>query len=79
MLSEDISGRRQEKEERQIEESRLMMKQEESEAATLSREALERSASDTGREQRRAALHYGRRKQGSKGNVITRSRMIKPG
>ena len=37
-LSEDISGCRQEKEERQAEENRLRMKQEEREDATLSRE-----------------------------------------
>ena len=38
-MSEDISGRKQEKEERQIEESRLTMKQEESEDTTLSGDA----------------------------------------
>ena len=38
VVSEDISGYRQEKEERQAEENRLRMKQEEREDATLSRE-----------------------------------------
>ena len=38
VVSEDISGRKQEKEERQAEENRLRMKQEEREDATLSRE-----------------------------------------
>ena len=38
VVSEDISGCRQEKEERQAEENRLRMKQEEREDATLSRE-----------------------------------------
>ena len=37
-MSEDISGCKQEKEERQAEENRLRMKQEEREDATLSRE-----------------------------------------
>ena len=37
-LSEDISGCKQEKEERQADENRLRMKQEEREDATLSRE-----------------------------------------
>ena len=39
VVSEDISGCKQEKEERQTEESRLRIKQEESEDATLSRDA----------------------------------------
>ena len=38
VVSEDISGSKQEKEERQAEENRLRMKQEEREDATLSRE-----------------------------------------
>ena len=38
VVSEDISGCKQEKEERQAEENRLRMKQEEREDATLSRE-----------------------------------------
>ena len=76
-VSEDISGRKQEKKERQAEESRPRMKREEARLRHC-REMLKGSGKGCPRTKESDAAFYGRRKLSSRRNVITLERDDQP-
>ena len=77
-MSEDISGRKQEKEERQTEESRIGNEARRKRGSDIAKRGS-RSARGAGREQRRVTLQYGRRQPAAERKVITGSKRINPG